>query len=177
MKQVPELTNTVYLTHAIQVSTDIVKVFDFFCRGSIQEHYQALSPGHDYFTIRDGSGLANGAIIDCAETAGNQSIVHEYHVTEVSPTERIAYCSTPSRVTIRLPWKSIVSFNNTYVFYDFAPEANGGTVIRLTIGIQFPSRFQKWYSVLFGGMVPWRKHCAEEMENLRDIIRQELERG
>ncbi|MDR1182725.1 MAG: hypothetical protein LBL13_12170 [Bacteroidales bacterium] len=78
--------------------------------------------------------------------------------------ERIHYYSKPSSIKIKLPWKTIDSKSNSYVYYDFEEDKDRNTVIRLTIGIQFLNKGEKIFSILVGGLEPWKKHSAGEME-------------
>ena len=73
-------------------------------------------------------------------------------------------------VSIKLPWKTLESKSNTYVYYDFKKTDLNQTNIKITIGIQFNSFFEKFFSQLFGGIIPWKKHCVEEMEGLRKVL-------
>ncbi len=169
MKTIPKLNPIVYISHSILVSLTIKTSFDFIIN-DLSKYYSDISKGHEYFKIKNGEKLQIGSIIDCSETAGNQSIMHEYHVNEISPNERIAYYSKPSLVKIKLPWKTIDSKSNTYVYYDFNEIEKDKTEIRLTIGVQFSSAFEKLFSQVFGGLIPWKKHCIEEMEGLKRIL-------
>ena len=170
MRTIPELENAVILQHIINVSLKIDKVFEFFIDDNLSKYYSTISTGHEYFTLRRGKRLEAGSIIDCEESANNQSIKHEYHVSDVIKNERIHYASKPSYIKIKLPWKVIDSKSNTYVYYDFGSNNAGNTNIRLTIGIQFSSKLEKIFSVIFGGIAPWKKHCVEEMEGLKKIL-------
>ncbi|MBN1797970.1 MAG: hypothetical protein JW822_05315 [Spirochaetales bacterium] len=169
MNEIPKLKHTVYISHAIEVPKNAEDTFTFITK-NLPKVYAQLACGHEYFTIRNGTEIKRNSIIDCAEKAGNQSITHEYHVTEIHNNNRIAYVSNKSRVLIKLPWNTIESKSNTYVFYDFYATENNHTRIKLTIGIQFSNGFEKFFSTLFGGLIPWKKHCIEEMEGLKKIL-------
>ncbi|MBN2546470.1 MAG: hypothetical protein JXB50_11785 [Spirochaetes bacterium] len=170
MRTIPNLDNTVIIQHFIIVPFKINKVFDFFINNNLSKYYSKISKGHKYFKLRTGERLEIGSIIDCEESADNQSIKHEYHVSDIIKNERISYFSKPSYIKIKLPWKVIDSKSNTYVYYDFESSNPDNTNIRLTIGIQFSSIFEKIFSIIFGGIVPWKNHCAEEMEGLKKKI-------
>lgn len=170
MRTIPKLQNTVFIDHRICIPFPIDRTFDFFVNNNLSTHYSSLSRGHDYFSLRKGTRLEVGSIIDCEESAGNQSIRHEYHVSDIIVNDRIAYHSNPSYVKVKLPWKVIDSKSNTYVYYDFDRQLPDQTTIRLTIGIQFSSQAEKLFSVVFGGIAPWKKHCIEEMQNLKDVM-------
>ncbi|MBN2401694.1 MAG: hypothetical protein JXN64_04785 [Spirochaetes bacterium] len=174
MRTIPNLENTVILQHIINLPFKIDKIFDFFIDNNLSKYYSTISTGHEYFTLRKGERLEVGSIIDCEESAGNQSIKHEYHVLDIIKNERISYFSQPSYVKIKLPWKVIDSKSNTFVYYDFGSNNPDNTNIRLTIGIQFSSKLEKIFSVIFGGIVPWKKHCVEEMEGLKKILMDNL---
>lgn len=170
MMKIPELKNTVFIQHSISVAFEINKIFDFFIKNNLSKFYLNISKGHNYFNLRKGEKLEVGSIIDCEESAGNQSIKHEYHVSDIITNERISYYSKPSYLKIKLPWKIIDSKSNTYVYYDFDSSNNCNTNIRLTIGIQFSNKFEQVFSTLFGGLIPWKKHCIEEMERLKGVL-------
>jgi hypothetical protein len=169
MNAIPKLTHTAYISHTMEVPKKVEYTCSFIKR-NLSKVYTQLADGHEYFTIRNGTEIKKDSIIDCAEKAGNQSITHEYHVTETDNNSRIAYVSKASRVLIKLPWKTIESKSNTYVYYDFCETQNKHTRIRLTIGIQFSNGFEKLFSILFGGLIPWKKHCVEEMQGLKKCL-------
>ena len=170
MLPIPNLPNTVIIQHSICVPFPVEKVFRFFIENNLSKVYSEIAEGHDYFTLRKGSELEVGSIIDCRESAANQSIIHEYHVTDIKDNERIEYSSKPSRSKTKLPWKVIESKSNTYVYYDFEINNESETLIRLTIGIQFLTKIEKIMATLFGGLSPWKKHCREEMEGLKTVM-------
>lgn len=167
----PSKKNTVYISHTILATQDISKAFQYLIN-NISTHYSELAKGHEYFRIINSDKLEVGSIIECAERAGNQSIMHKYIVNEIIPDERIQYSSTPSYVKVRLPWKTIESTSNSYVYYDFDRFGETGTEIRLTIGIQFFNVFEKIFSQITRGLIPWKKHCMEEMEGLKQLLEQ-----
>jgi len=169
MNEIPKLKHTAYISHTIEVSKNVEDAFSFITK-NLSKVYAQLACGHEYFTILNGTEIKKDSIIDCAEKAGNQSIKHEYHVTEIDNNSRIAYVSKASKVLIKLPWKTIESKSNTYVFYDFIETENKQTRIKLTIGIQFSNGFENFFSTLVGGLIPWKKHCIEEMEGLKRFL-------
>lgn len=168
MNDITPQKNTVYISHTIHTDAQISKAFQFIT-SEMNTYYPQLAQGHEYFRITNGDTLQMGSIIECAESAGNQTITHMYSVNEIIPGERIQYSSTPSHVKIRLPWKTIESTSNTYVYYDF-DHNEGKTAVRLTIGIQFSNAFERIFSQLTGGLAPWKKHCKEEMEGLKKLL-------
>ncbi|RHX92373.1 hypothetical protein [Leptospira stimsonii] len=170
MRTIPYLKNTVILQYIINTPFKVDKVFDFFIDDNFSKYYSKIAKGHDYFFLRAGKRIEVGSIIDCEESAGNQSIRHEYHVSDIIRNERIAYFSKPSYMKIKLPWKVIDTISNTYVYYDFESIHSESSNIRLTIGIQFSSKYEKIFSVFFGGMIPWKNHCKEEMEGLKRVL-------
>jgi hypothetical protein len=170
MKGMQKLKNTVMIQHSIKVPFETQKVFDFFINNEFSKYYANISSGHKYFILRNGKKWEIGSKIDCEETAGNQTIKHEYYVSEIINNERIHYYSKPSFIKIKLPWKIIDSKSNSYVYYDFEEDKNKNTYIRLTIGIQFFSKGKKIFSILAGGLEPWKKHCVEEMEGLKEVL-------
>jgi len=169
MRKIPEIKNTVFLSSTIAISKNVEDSFRFIVE-KLPDHYKEISDGHDYFRPVSGNSLSTGEKIECAEKAGNQSIVHEYIVDEIVPNTRIQYSSKPSLVKIKLPWSTIESQSNTYVFYDFDTDKQCNTLIRLTIGIQFKNLFEKLFSQLFMGIAPWKKHCNEEMTGLKQVL-------
>jgi len=170
MLSIPELPKTVFLQHSISVPFPVERVFGFFIKNKLSKIYTEIAKGHEYFTLRDGSELKVGSIIDCRESAANQSITHEYHITDIEDNERIAYSSKPSWTKMKMPWKVVESKSNTYVYYDFENINESETLIRLTIGIQFLNKIEKIMATLFGGLTPWKKHCYEEMEGLKAVM-------
>jgi len=169
VREIPSIKNAVYISHTIYTTQDISEAFQYLIN-NISTHYSELAKGHEYFRIINGDKLEVGSIIECAERAGNQAIMHKYIVNEIIPDERIQYASTPSYVKVRLPWKTIESTSNSYVYYDFARFGESGTEIRLTIGIQFSNAVEKVFSQITGGLIPWKKHCLEEMEGLKQLL-------
>jgi len=169
MRELPRLKNTVFITTTISTTKSVDDCFLFIIE-SLPEYYKELSSGHDYFRTVSGNSLSPGEKIECSEKAGNQSIVHNYIVDEVIPNIRVHYSSRPSFVKIKLPWTTIHSKSNTYVWYDFDTDNQGKSFVRLTIGIQFHSWFKKLNAQIFMGIVPWEKHCLEEMKGLKQIL-------
>jgi hypothetical protein len=170
MKDVKKFENTVNIQYTVNVPLKINEVFDFFINNNQSKYYANIAKGHKYFTLRQGEKMEIGSIIDCEESAGNQTIKHEYYVAEIINNERIYYYSKPSIIKIALPWKIISSKSNSYVYYDFEEDKDLNTNIRITIGIQFFSKGVKIFSTLVGGLEPWKKHCVEEMEGLKNIL-------
>ena len=103
MLSIPNLPNTAIIQHSIRVPYPVESVFMFFIENNLYKVYTQIADGHEYFTLRTGTELEVGSIIDCKESAANQSITHEYHITDISANERIAYSSKPSQT----PSKSI----------------------------------------------------------------------
>ena len=169
MDNIPNHKNTAFISHTIEVQKNVKDSFDFIIH-DLTRVYAQISKGHKYFKTKSGKKISVGEVIQCAETAGNQSIKHNYVVDKITANKRIQYYSEPSSVSIKLPWKTVKSKSNTYVYWDFEKEDVHQTKIRLTIGIQFGSFFEKFFSQLFGGIIPWRKHCLEEMEGLRKVL-------
>ncbi|WP_062047859.1 hypothetical protein [Bacillus sp. JCM 19034] len=170
MRPLPELKNTVFIQHIIRVPVSVDQVFDFFVSNRLSKYYQKISKDHEYLTLREGNQLEVGSILDCLESVSNQTALHKYVVSEVIENERIRYNSTPSHIKIKLPWKEIDSKSNTHCFFDFESIDSEDTNIRLTIGIQFYSAFEKLLSSWSGGLSPWRKHCIEEQEGLKKLF-------
>ncbi|MBN2040447.1 MAG: hypothetical protein JW864_10415 [Spirochaetes bacterium] len=164
-----DLDYTVFIEHSIESPKNINYTFNFI-RNNLSEVYTDIAKGHKYFRIRNGGELKVGSVIDCSEEAGNQSVTHEYHVTDLVKNKKIGYYSEGSKVSVELPWETIQSKSNTYVYYDFTDTGNDTTVLKLTIGIQFTNSFDKFLSVSTGGIIPWEKHCIEEMEGLKRVL-------
>jgi hypothetical protein len=169
LNNIPKHKNTVFISHSIEVDKNIKDSFDFIIN-DLTKVYAQLSQGHEYFKTKSGNNISVGEVIECAETAGNQSVKHTYVVDNIISNQRIQYYSKPSLVSIQLPWKTVESKTNTYVYWDFEKKDVHHTTIRLTIGIQFGSFFEKFFSLMFGGIMPWKKHCVEEMEGLRMVL-------
>jgi hypothetical protein len=169
LNDIPKHKNTVFISHSIEVDKNVRDSFNFIIN-DLTKVYSQLSKGHEYFKTKTGNNISVGKVIECAETAGNQSIKHTYVVDNIIANKRIQYYSKPSLVSIKLPWKTVESKTNTYVYWDFEKKNGNQTKIRLTIGIQFGSFFEKFFSQLFGGIMPWEKHCVEEMEGLRRVL-------
>jgi hypothetical protein len=170
MREIPKLMNMVNIQHSVNIPLEINEVFDFIINNNISKYYSSMSKGHKYFTLRQGEIMKIGALIDCEESAGNQTIKHEYYVSEIIKNERIYFYSKPSLIKIKLPWKTIDTKSNSYIYYDFEEDINLNTNIRLTIGIQFFSKGEGIFSILIGGIKPWKRHCVEEMERLKNIL-------
>jgi len=169
MREIPDIKNTVFISSTISSEMSIEDSFQFII-GKLGSYYNELSEGHEYFKIVNGDRLEVGSKIECSERAGNQSILHDYIVHEIIQNDRIHYSSKPSLVKVTFPWATINSKSNTYVYYDFAEKEDGTTSIRLTIGIQFKNVFEKLFSHMFLGILPWKKHCLEEMKGLKQIL-------
>ncbi|MBN1628593.1 MAG: hypothetical protein JW990_02410 [Thermoleophilia bacterium] len=169
MMELKRAKRTAYLSHSVEVPLTAEQSFEYVATklGSV---YDRVARGHEYFKTRDSGPIKMGSVIDCAERAGNQSIVHEYEVYEFVPGQRIQYSSPSSRLSIRLPWRTIDSTSNTHVWYDFADTAEQRSTIRLTIGIEFHSSLEMLLSRMAGGLIPWRAHCREEMTGLQRCI-------
>jgi hypothetical protein len=169
LNNIPKHKNTVFISHSIEVQKNLKDSFDFIIN-DLTKVYSQLSKGHEYFKTESGNKISLGEVIQCAETAGTQSIKHNYVVDKVIANKRIQYNSKPSLVSIKLPWKTVESKTNTYVYWDFEKLDVNQTKIRLAIGIQFSSFFEKFFSQLFGGIIPWKKHCVEEAEGLSKVL-------
>ncbi|MBN1320116.1 MAG: hypothetical protein JXA87_04655 [Thermoleophilia bacterium] len=169
MREIERADLTAYLTYTIEVPGTAEQSFEYVTTrlGAI---YTNMARGHEYFRVRGGGPLRMGSVIDCAEHAGNQRIVHEYKVREFVPGQRVQYSSCPSDLRIRLPWKTIESTSDSHVWYDFADVTRQRSAIRITIGIQFHSSPQMLVSRMTGGLMPWRAHCREEMLGLQRAI-------
>ena len=116
MLSIPNLPNTAIIQHTICVPIPIESAFRFFIENNLSKAYSEIAAGHEYFTLRAGTELEVGSIIDCKETAANQSIVHEYHVTDIRTNERIAYSSQPSQSKIKFPWAVVESKSKYRMF-------------------------------------------------------------
>ncbi len=169
MKEIPQKKDTIHISHSISTAKNVSQTFQYIIN-NLNKNYSELAKGHEYFRVINGDKLEVGSIVECSERAGNQSLMHKYVVDEIIKDERIQYASKPSYVKVRLPWKTIESTSNTYVYYDFARSGENSTEIRLTIGIQFSSAFEKVFSQITGGLIPWKKHCIEEMEGLKQLL-------
>ncbi len=167
--QKPEIKNAVILVKAVEINKPIDSVFNYIIY-NLKDQYNAMAEGHIQYKLLNSEFLQEGTEIDCREKAGNQTALHIYRVEKIIPNEYLYFLSSPSKIFIETPRKTIESKSNTYCFYDFVKVDNSTTSLQLTIGIQFRSGFEKFYSTLFGGIVPWRKHQIEEMEKLRVLI-------
>ena len=176
MKEIPKMKNTVLISSTISTKRSSEDCFRFVT-DKLPEYYGDISDGHEYFRVVSGKPLAVGEKIECAEKAGNQSITHEYIVHEVTQNDRIHYSSNPSLVKIKLPWTTIDSKSNTYVYYDFDRDSQGNCLIRLTIGIQFQNISEKMFSQLFMGIIPWKKHCLEKMNGLKQVLEKNINKS
>jgi hypothetical protein len=161
----------VFLSHSVVVPQNLEESFNFV--RNLSKVYGDIAEGHDFFTTRDGKPLHPESIIDCSEWAGNQSIVHEYVVKEFIENSSIYYVSSPSKEKIKLPWKTIEAESDTHCWFTFTESTGGSTTLSITIGIEFNTLFEKWFSTLVGGLIPWHKHCVEEMEGLKRIMKKE----
>ncbi|MBN2257577.1 MAG: hypothetical protein JW704_07110 [Anaerolineaceae bacterium] len=169
MRSVQKIPNAINLDHEITVNMDVESTYRFIIN-NLSKEYPNLAKGHEYFRIINKPKIEEGAIIECLESAGNQTIQHKYVVKELVENQRISYESKPSKVMVKIPGRTIESTSNTYVYYDFEKEEDSKTNIRLTITVQFANIFEKAFSQITGGMKPWKNHCIEEMEGLRQRI-------
>jgi hypothetical protein len=145
-----------------------------FIQSRIPEVYKKMAAGHDHFVVRGGGPLIPDAVVDCAERAGNQRVVHVYRVHTVEPGARIAYRSEPTYAYVRSGRKEIVFKSVSHVAYDFEADPGGGCRFRLSITIQLKNSLIVLMNRLIGGFRPWQKHCAEEVASLATILVEEL---
>ena len=176
MKEIPKTKNAAFISSTISTKISIEDSFRFV-KERLPEYYQKLPDGHEYFRVVSGNPLAVGEKIEYAEKAGNQSILHDYIVHEVTRNDRIHHSSRPSLVRVKLPWATIDSKSNTYVYYDFDRDSQGNCLIRLTIGIQFQNISEKMFSQLFMGIIPWKKHCLEKMNGLKQVLEKNINKS
>ncbi|MBN2610217.1 MAG: hypothetical protein JXB00_01535 [Bacteroidales bacterium] len=165
----PDIKNAAFLIQSVEINKPIDSVFNYIIY-NLKDNYKAMAEGHIQYELLNAEYLQEGTEIDCREKAGNQTVYHKYRVEKIIPNEYVYYLSLPSKVFIELPYKTIESKSNTYCFYDFEKINDSTTSLQLTIAIQFGSGFEKFYSTLFGGIAPWKKHQKEEMEKLKELI-------
>ncbi len=163
------IKNSAILTMEIEINKPIKTVYKYIIY-KLKDNYTSMAEGHLRYDILNSDHIEKGAKIDCREKAGNQTAYHIYEVKELIPNEHISFLSSPSKVYIEFPWKTAESISNTYCNYDFKEIDKNKTSVQLIITIQFGSRFEKFYSTLFGGINPWKKHQKEEMTKLKALI-------
>ncbi len=167
--KISDIKNAAILTMQIAVNKPIETVYKYIIY-KLKDNYTAMAKGHIKYEILNSDHIKEGAKIDCREKAGNQTANHIYEVKKTIPFEHICFLSSPSKVYIQFPWKTVESKSNTYCLYNFKEIDKNKTSVQLIIAIQFGSGFEKFYSTLFGGIVPWKKHQKEEMTNLKELI-------
>ncbi|MBN2275995.1 MAG: hypothetical protein JXK95_16820 [Bacteroidales bacterium] len=167
--QKPAIKNAAILIRSVEISKPVDTVFDYIIY-DLKDNYKAMTEDHIKYELLNSEYLKEGTEIDCREKAGNQTVYHHYKVEKIISNEHIFYLSSPSKVFIELPRKTIESHSNTYCYYNFKKIDNFTTSLQLTIAIQFDNGFQKFFSTLFGGIKPWKKHQKEEMEKLKELI-------
>lgn len=170
MKEIPKYKNAVEISHTIIVPFSPNEVYNFLIN-DYSNVYSLTSEGHEYFKIRGGGEMKKGSIIDCAEFAENQSIVHEYMVEEMIANKRIFYYSKPTFAKTQLKRRVIEGESNTYVYWDLKQLPDGATSVTLTIIIQFRNGFEKFFiNTLINGLRPWKEHCIDEMEGFKPVL-------
>jgi len=170
MKEIPKYKNAVKISHTIIVPFRANEIYNFLVN-DFSDVYSLTSEGHEYFKIRGGGEMKTGSIIDCAETADNQSILHEYIVEEMIANKRIFYYSKPTCAKTQLKRRVIEGESNTYVYWDLKQLHNGATSVTLTIIIQFRNGFEKFFiNSVVNGLKPWKEHCVEEMEGFKSVL-------
>lgn len=164
----PNIKNAAILIRSVEIEKPVDTVFNFIIY-KLKDNYTATANGHIKYEIIGGDCLKEGVLIDCRETAANQEVHHIYKVKKIIPNQHIYYLSTPSKVFIKFPWKTVESHSNCYCYFDFEKVSENITKLQLTIAIQFDNWFQKSLSTLFCGIVPWKKHQKEELEKLKEL--------
>jgi hypothetical protein len=174
MKEIPKYKHAVIMNHNIIINVGAEEIYNFIA-DEFSKVYTKTSNGHEYFTVRGGGEMQVGSIIDCKETADNQSIVHKYVVSEMIENERIFYYSKPSYSNTQLKKKIIEGQSNTYVYWDFKEKNDKETAVTIYIIVQFKNGFEKFLiNNLFNGLKPWKKHCVEEMEGFKHVITEQI---
>lgn len=157
------------LIRTVKINKPVDCVYNYIIY-NLKDNYKAMADGHIKYELLNSEYLQVGTEIDCREKAANQTVHHIYKVQKLIPNEHIFYLSSPSKIYIELPWKTIESKSNTYCYYNFKTIDANTTSLQLIIAIQFDNDFQKFYSTLFGGITPWKKHQKEELEKLKELI-------
>jgi hypothetical protein len=158
--------NAFHLAESVIVTSPVTKVFTFIVK-NLQTHYSKLAQGHKKFKVIGADEIAEGAVIDCEEIAGNQEVHHRYEVKRVVPHKLIHYSSHPSRAFVRTPWRTIEGESNTFVYYDFEEMTPTESRLMLTIVIQMPSFFKKFLATITGSGKLWANHLTEELHALK----------
>lgn len=169
MNERPKLKHSTFLMRTVVINKPVDSVFNYIVY-DLKNNYTAMAEGHIKYELINSNYLKVGTEIDCREKAANQTIHHIYRVEKIIPNEHIFYHSSPSKVFIELPRKTIEASSNTYVYYDFKKNDNTTTSLQMIIAIQFDSSFQKFFSIIVGSIKPWRIHQKEELENLKTLI-------
>lgn len=162
-------SHTFTMSHSVNVPVNLDESFEFIIH-DFSKNYNLISPAHKYFTLRGKDKIELGTLIDCAEKIENQTIVHEYVVVEIVENELIYYVSAPSKSKLELKKRTVESLSNTYVFWNFKRVSERETQIQVEVVVRFKNGFEKTMVGLSGTMKPWKKHCIEEMEDLKRLM-------
>lgn len=158
--------NAFHLAESVPVARPATTVFEFIVK-NLQAHYSKLAKGHKKFEVMGANEIAEGAVIDCQEVAGNQEVHHLYKVKRVVPNKLIHYSSCPTRAFVRTPWRTIEGESNTFIYYDLKKTGPKETRLMLTIVIQMPSFFNKFLATITGSGRLWANHLTEELHALK----------
>lgn len=167
MTQIPHdrrRPNAFYLNAERAMHAPSAHVFEVLTT-RIPDLYPLLSPGHERYEVRGGGPLAEGALIDCAERAGEQRVEHTYVVKALQAPSHLHLASTPSRTWVRVGERVIEGASDTDVYYDLTPSGEG-TRLAMTIVIALPSLGKKLLATLGGTYGVWRRHQRGELDRL-----------
>ena len=165
----PKLSNAFQLRESTTIAKPVEVVFDFVVQ-ELQHCYTRIAEGHQQFTIRGATKLVEGALIDCVEAVGDQSVRHCYVVKRIAPGKRITYDSVPSHATLKIGRRVIEARSNTYVTFEFAKANSGDTRLTQSIVIEMPNSISKVMASLTGTGRLWNRHLTEELHGLKREI-------
>jgi len=140
-----------------------------FITDCLPAQYTKLAVGHHQFVVEGGGPVRPGSVIDCRERASNQEVHHRYVVQTYEPSRHLYYASLPSKTFIHLPGRVIEDESDTHVYFDLT-DTSEGTRVEMTIVIQLKSRTQHWLAVATGSTGLWKRHLAEELTKLKELI-------
>lgn len=134
----------------------------------IRDFYLRLSPAHQKYEV-SGSIPTNDMVVDVWETAGFQSVKHQYRVAAFVPNERMALVSEKTQVCVFGLFKAQ---SRSEVEFRFRPADGSQTILGLTIRIGFPNRLRHLLARLFFTEAIWQAHARQEIRALARIVEQ-----
>ncbi|MCF8359070.1 MAG: hypothetical protein K9H26_09950 [Prolixibacteraceae bacterium] len=101
------IKNAAILIKSVKINKPVETVFNYIIY-DLKDNYKAMTEDHIKYELLNSEYLKEGTVIDCREKAGNQTVCHHYKVEKIITNRHIFYLSSPSKVYIELPWKTII---------------------------------------------------------------------